>query len=60
MDSDLLTAGEAANLKPPKAKAILRQVRAAAANWRNHAESAGVSAPWSQQIQADLRLDLPT
>ena len=59
LTSDLLTAGEAANLKPPKAKAILRQVRAAAANWRNHAESAGVSAPWSQQIQADLRLDPP-
>ena len=60
LTSDLLTAGEAANLKPPKAKAILRQVRAAAANWRNHAESAGVSAPWIQQIQADLRLDPPT
>ena len=60
LTSDLLTAGEAANLKPPKAKAILRQVRAAAANWRNHAESAGVSAPWIQQIQADLRHDLPT
>lgn len=60
LTSDLLTAGEAANLKPPKAKAILRQVRAAAANWRNHAESAGVSAPWIQQIQADLRFDPPT
>ena len=60
LTSDLLTAGEAANLKPPKAKAILQQVRAAAANWRNHAESAGVSAPWIQQIQADLRHDLPT
>jgi serine/threonine-protein kinase HipA len=58
LTSDLLAAAEAANIKPPKAKAILRQVLAAVSGWENHAEAAGVSADWMREIHANLRLDL--
>ena len=55
---DLLAAASAADLKPPKAKSILRQVHAAVAGWQNHAETAGVFPDWLAHIQANLRLDL--
>ena len=58
LTGDLPAAAEAANVKPPKAKEILREIHAAASQWRNHAEAAGVSPDWIREIQANLRLDL--
>ncbi|MEO5713911.1 MAG: type II toxin-antitoxin system HipA family toxin [Luteolibacter sp.] len=56
--TDLLGAAAAANLKPPKAKAVLREVHAAIQLWDTHAETAWVAPDWKRQIAADLRLDL--
>jgi serine/threonine-protein kinase HipA len=58
LTTDLLAAASAADLKPPKAKAILREVHAAVAAWQTHATAAGVPAAWLTQIQPQLRLDL--
>lgn len=58
LTDDLLAAASAANLKPPQAKTILRQIHTAVSNWQTHAEAAGVFPDWSRRIQADLRLDL--
>jgi serine/threonine-protein kinase HipA len=58
LTTDLLAAAGAANLKQPKAKAILREVHAAVANWPEHAEAAAVFPDWIQQVRANLRLDL--
>ena len=58
LTSDLLAAASAADLKPPKAKAVLREVHAAVAAWQTHAAAAGVPGAWSEQIQRQLRLDL--
>ncbi len=41
---NLLSAASAADLKPPKAKAVLREVGAAVAEWGNFAKTAGVGA----------------
>ena len=60
LTNDLLTAADAANVKPPKAKSILRQILAAASNWQEHAEIAAVSSDWIREIHAQLRLDLAT
>lgn len=56
--ADLLSAGNAANLKPPKAKIVLNQVHAAVASWDIHAAAAGVSSERSGEIRKQLRLDL--
>jgi serine/threonine-protein kinase HipA len=58
LTDDLLAAASAADLKTPKAKTILRQVHAAVADWKNHAETAAVFPDWINQIQTNLRLDL--
>jgi serine/threonine-protein kinase HipA len=58
LTTDLLAAASPADLKPPKAKAILREVHAAVAAWQTHATAAGVPAAWLTQIQPQLRLDL--
>lgn len=58
LTGDLLAAADAANVKPPKAKKILREILWAASRWRNHAETAGVSPEWIREIEANLRLDL--
>lgn len=58
LTEDLLTAASAADLKPPKAKSILREVHAAVADWQTHAETAGVFPDWIAQIHGNLRLDL--
>jgi serine/threonine-protein kinase HipA len=55
---DLLDAAGSANLKPAKAKSVLRQVHAAVSQWRIHAAAAEVPAEWITQIQSNLRLDL--
>ena len=58
LTEDLLATAGAANVKPPKAKSILREIHAAASQWQNHAEAADVSPEWIREIQAHLRLDL--
>jgi serine/threonine-protein kinase HipA len=58
LTDDLLAAASAADLKPPKAKAILRQVHEAVSAWQTHAEAAAVFQDWIAQIQINLRLDL--
>lgn len=60
LTGDLLAAASAADLKPPKAKSILRQVHAAASTWKTHAAAADVLPEWITQIQTHLRLDLRT
>ncbi len=56
--SDLLVTAEAANVKPAKAKAILKQVNEAVSAWQSHGEVAGVPAAQAAEIQRNLRLDL--
>jgi serine/threonine-protein kinase HipA len=53
---DLLKAASAADLKPARAKDILGQVHAAVNHWQDHAQSAGVSHEWTQEIGKNLRL----
>ena len=55
---DLLASAEAANVKPAKAKAILKQVNEAVSDWQSYAKVAGVPAPQAAEIQRNLRLDL--
>ena len=55
---DLLASAEAANVKPAKAKAILKQVNEAVSDWHSYAEVAGVPAAQAAEIQRNLRLDL--
>ena len=55
---DLLASAEAANVKPAKAKAVLKQVNEAVSDWHSYAEVAGVPAPQAAEIQRNLRLDL--
>jgi hypothetical protein len=56
--AELLDAAGAADLKPTKAKSILKQVHAAISSWHTHAAAAGVSADWIAEIRGNLRLDL--
>ncbi|MGL4401590.1 MAG: type II toxin-antitoxin system HipA family toxin [Luteolibacter sp.] len=56
--ADLLEAATAADVKPAKAKTILRQVHAAVGDWSSHATTARISAEWTEEIRRNLRLDL--
>jgi serine/threonine-protein kinase HipA len=56
--SDLLATATHADLRPPKAKAILREVHTAVADWEKYASAAEVSRPASQEIRSHLRLGL--
>jgi serine/threonine-protein kinase HipA len=56
--TDLLDAASAADVKPTKAKSILKQVHAAITGWDTHAAAAGVSADWIAEIGRNLRLEL--
>jgi serine/threonine-protein kinase HipA len=58
--SDLLAAASHADLRPPKAKAILREVHAAVADWEKHASAAEVFSPAAKEIRSHLRLGLST
>ncbi len=58
LTKDLLTAATSADLKPPKARAILREVHAAVEEWPAHAEQAGVLPNWIRQVRQHLRLNL--
>jgi serine/threonine-protein kinase HipA len=56
--TDLLDAASAADVKPTKAKTILKQVHAAVADWQAHAEAASTSGEWIEEIRNNLRLEL--
>ena len=56
--ADLLTAATHADLRPPQAKAILREVHAAVADWEKYASEAEVSRPAAKEIHSHLRLGL--
>ncbi len=58
LTNDLLETATHADLRPPKAKTVIREVHAAVANWQNHAEQAGVFPEWITRIRDRLRLDL--
>jgi len=53
---DLLSVASAADLKPPKAKAILREVVSAVAEWETFAQQAGVSGVQTESIRQALRV----
>ncbi len=56
--ADLLEAASSADVKPAKAKSILKQVHFAVAAWQTHATSAKVFPAWTGEISKNLRLDL--
>jgi serine/threonine-protein kinase HipA len=58
LTADLLEAAAHADLRPPKAKAVLQEVRSAISNWERHAEQAGVFPEWVGQIRSKLRTSL--
>lgn len=58
LTGDLLGAASHADLRAPKAKEVIREVRAAVADWERHAEQAGVFPEWIRQIRGNLRVDL--
>lgn len=58
LTDDLLATASHADLRPPKAKAILREVGDAVGKWEDFAEQAGVFAAQIPAIKAALRLDL--
>ncbi len=55
---DLLNAASAADLRPPKAKAVLHEVHAAVSAWPDHAAQAAVAPAWIAEIQSQHRLQL--
>lgn len=56
--ADLLAAATHADLRPPKAKAVIREVHAAVSDWEKHASATGVFDPAAREILFHLRLDL--
>lgn len=58
LTADLLAAATHADLRPPKAKQIIREVRTAVAGWENHAAEAGVFAWAIADIRSHLRLQI--
>lgn len=56
--ADLLAAATHADLRPPKAKSVIREVHAAVSDWEMHAAAAGVFEPAAKEIRSHLRLGL--
>lgn len=57
--ADFRACARSASMKRGRAEAIVDEVRAAVQRWPDYAEKAGVMDTWREQIQANLRLDLP-
>jgi len=55
---DILAAATHADLRPPKAKAVIREVHAAVADWEKYAAAAGVFPTARREILSHLRLSL--
>jgi serine/threonine-protein kinase HipA len=58
LTDDLLAAATHADLRTPKAKSVIREVRTAVGDWKHFAEQAGVFPEQIPQIKGTLRLDL--
>jgi serine/threonine-protein kinase HipA len=56
--ADLLEAAGAADLRPPQARTILKQLHDSIMCWKTHAKSAAVPAAWAEEILRNLQLDL--
>ena len=57
--ADFRACAKSAVMKRGRAEAIVEEVRAAVAKWPDYAEQANVMKEWRNQIQHNLRLDLP-
>ena len=57
--ADFRACARSALMKRGRAEAIVEEVRAAIIKWPEYAEQAQVMKSWRQQIQRNLRLDLP-
>jgi len=57
--ADFAACARTALMKRGRAETILAEVRAAVARWPEFAAQAGVPDPWRDQINANLRLNLP-
>jgi serine/threonine-protein kinase HipA len=55
---DILAAATHADLRPPKAKDVIREVHAAVADWEKYAAAAGVFPTARREILSHLRLSL--
>jgi serine/threonine-protein kinase HipA len=57
--ADFRACAQSALMKRGRAEAIIEEVRAAVVKWPEYAEQAQVMKTWRQQIQRNLRLNLP-
>jgi serine/threonine-protein kinase HipA len=57
--ADFRACAQSALMKRGRAEAIVEEVRAAVARWPEYAESAQVTISWRNQIQQNVRLELP-
>ncbi len=55
---DFRACANAASLKRGRVESIFNEVRAAVSRWPEFADQANVAAPWREQIQRTLRLDV--
>jgi serine/threonine-protein kinase HipA len=56
--ADLLAAATQADLRPPKAKAVIREVHAAITDWEKYAHAGEVPTPMTREISSHLRIGL--
>ena len=56
---DFPVCAKSALMKRGRAETIVNEVRAAGENWSKYADHAHVADIWRDQIQRNLRLDLP-
>jgi serine/threonine-protein kinase HipA len=56
--TDLLAAANQADLRPPKAKAVIREVHAAITDWEKYAHAGEVPTPMTREISSHLRIGL--
>lgn len=57
--ADFQACAKSAMMKRGRAETLVDEVRAAVISWREFAEAAKVSPAWAEQIQNNLRLELP-
>lgn len=57
--ADFQACAKSAMMKRGRAETLVDEVRAAVIRWREFAEAAKVSPAWAEQIQNNLRLELP-
>ena len=57
--ADFRACARSASMKRGRAEAIVEEVREAVRQWPQYADAAGVADAWREQIQRNLRLELP-